>query len=93
MIDVTPTESDSLRELRRIGPLVQALFTVAIAIAACTVALVWIGPASAPTPAATPAPALPQQLAAGPKRAQDGAFVPATTQAAGVRAEAPTPTR
>ena len=72
MIDVTPPDSDSMRELRRIGPIAQALFTVAFAVAACVLALVLMGSTAAPAPAPTPAPALdptPMLLTAAPQRA------------------------
>ena len=93
MIDLSPTESDSMRELRRIGPLVQTLFTVVLAVAACTVAVVSMGPAPAPAVSATGPALAPQQLAAGPTSAQDGALVPGITQAAAVKAEALSPAR
>jgi len=93
MIDLTPTESDSMRELRRIGPLVQALFTVVFAVAACTVALVSMGPAPAPAPSPTGPAIAPQHLTAGQTAAQDGAFFPAVIQAADVKAEAQPPAR
>lgn len=70
MIDVNPTDSDSMRELRRIGPIAQALFTVVFAVAACILALVLMGSSAIP---AAPVPAsVPQKLAAAPTTASDG---------------------
>lgn len=69
MTDVNPIESDSMRELRRIGPIAQALFTLAFAVAACAVAVVLMGSTAAPV-SFDLAPAL-QQLAAAPLIAHD----------------------
>ena len=88
MTDVTPTDSDSMRELRRIGPIAQALFTVAFAVAACILALVLMGSTAAPTVLAPE----PQQLASAPTAAGDGVPVPSSISNIDVLPEPQPPT-
>lgn len=76
MSDVTPNDSDSMRDLRRFGPIAQALFTVVFAIVACVVALFLMG--STPIPSVLgPAPAV-QHLAAAPETLRDALAVPSS---------------
>ena len=90
MIDVTPTDSDSMRDLRRIGPIAQALFTVAFAIAACALALVLMGSTAAPAPHDS-APAR-QPLLTAPTSTHEGVFVPSGISSADIQPEALPPT-
>ena len=80
MTDVNPIESDSMRELRRIGPIAQAVFTLAFAVAACAVAVVLMG-STAAVVTTDAAPVL-QQLAAAPTLTPGGLVVsPAVSSA------------
>ena len=90
MTNTNPIESDSLRELRRIGPIAQAMFTLAFAIAACAAAVVLMGSTAAPV-STDLAPAL-QQLAAAPTIRPDGFFVPSGISSADIQPEALPPT-
>ena len=90
MTDVNPVESDSLRELRRIGPIAQAMFTLAFAIAACAVAVVLMG--SSPAPVLTDLTPVLQQLAAAPTITREGVFVPSSLSSAELQSEALPPT-
>ena len=90
MTDVNPIESDSMRELRRIGPIAQAVFTLAFAVAACAVAVVLMG-STAASESTDLAPAL-QQLAAAPTPTPEGIFVPSEISSADIQPEALPPT-
>ena len=90
MTDVNPIESDSLREWRRIGPIAQAVFTLAFAVAACAVAVVLMG-STAASESTDLAPAL-QQLAAAPTLTPEGIFVPSAISSADIQPEALPPT-
>ena len=90
MTDVNPIESDSMRELRCIGPIAQAIFTLAFAIAACAVAVVLMGSTATPV-SSDLAPKL-QQLAAAPTVAPDGSFVPSAISSVDSQPEALPPT-
>ena len=89
MLDVTPTDSDSPRDRRRIGPIAQEMLTVAFAIAAWAVVLLLMAPA--PAAAATGPASAPQQLAA-PTTVRDGVFVPSAISSADLQPEALPPT-
>ena len=90
MIDVTPTDSDSPRDRRRIGPIAQEMLTVVFAIAAWAVVLLLMAPA--PAAAATGPASAPQQLAAAPTTVRDGVFVPSAISSADLQPEALPPT-
>lgn len=90
MTDVNPIESDSMRELRRIGPIAQAVFTLAFAVAACAVAVVLMG-STAASESTDLAPAL-QQLAAAPTLTPEGIFAPSAISSADIQPEALPPT-
>ena len=90
MTDVNPIESDSMRELRRIGPIAQAIFTLAFAIAACAVAVVLMGSTAAPL-STDLAPTL-QQLAAAPTILYDRVLMPSGMSSADIQPEALPPT-
>lgn len=90
MTDVNPIKSDSMRELRRIGPIAQAVFTLAFAVAACAVAVVLMG-STAASVSIDLAPAL-QQLAAAPALTPEGTFTPSAISSADIQPEALPPT-
>ena len=91
MINVIPTDSDSMHDARRIGPIAQEMLTMAFAIAACAVVLVLMAFAPVPVPIG-PASAPQQVVVDAPTAVRDGVLSPSVISSADIQPEALPPT-